>query len=154
MNHYIHMLLDSSASPVLVLVRLFPPVQSAVLPSGGIIQTLHSVSLFFWAGGLAYFVSHSLVRHLPLMTHLTIALGWALLPVLAQASPPDMINKFLDVLAPLLLASGSIIIAYGGYEIHRGRLSEGLHNLLAGLIVAMSIPLMRYFLRSIAGVNV
>ena len=74
-------------------------------------------------------------------------------PMLAQASPDQAVTRFLDFLAKIFLILGSLIIAYGAYLIHQGRVAEGLLGLLGGFILALAIPLMRFFL-SIAGITV
>jgi hypothetical protein len=76
-----------------------------------------------------------------------------LVPILAQASFDTAVQRFLDFLAKVFLILGAMVIAYGGYLIHQGRVAEGLLALLGGFILAMAIPLMR-FLLSLAGVNV
>ena len=74
-------------------------------------------------------------------------------PFLAQASPANMVNEFLNFLAVIFLVIGAILIANGGYQLHQGRIPEALLSILGGLVLAMAIPLMRYFLR-LAGINV
>ena len=74
-------------------------------------------------------------------------------PMLALASPDQAVSRFLDFLAKIFLILGSLIIAYGAYLIHQGRVAEGLLGLLGGFILALAIPLMRFFL-SIAGITV
>ena len=71
----------------------------------------------------------------------------------AQASFDTAVQRFIDVLAKVVLILGCLVIATGGYFIHQGRVSEGLLGLLGGFVLALAIPLMRFLLVS-AGVNV
>lgn len=71
--------------------------------------------------------------------------GFSLLvPMLAQAAPDQAIETFLSFLAKLFIIIGAIAIGYGGYEIARGRVVEGLLSVFGGLVLAMAIPLMRW----------
>ena len=38
------------------------------------------------------------------------------------------------------------MIAYGAYELGRGHISEGLLSVLAGFLLAIAIPLMKWLL--------
>jgi hypothetical protein len=77
--------------------------------------------------------------------------GFSVVPILAQASVDGAVDRFLSFLAKIFLILGVLIIAYGGYLIHQGRLSEGLLAILGGFILALAIPLMK-LLMQMAGV--
>ncbi len=72
-------------------------------------------------------------------------------PLLAQSDPSAMMKKAVDFLKDVFLVIGCIVIAYGGYEISRGRVVEGLMCIFGGLVLAIAIPLMRWFLQIAAG---
>lgn len=74
-----------------------------------------------------------------------------LFPLLAQVSIDGAVDSFLVFLAKIFLILGALVIAYGGYLIHQGRVSEGLLGLLGGFILALAIPLMKLLLQ-MAGV--
>jgi hypothetical protein len=67
-----------------------------------------------------------------------------LVPLLAQAAPDQAIETFLNFLAKLFIIIGAIAIGYGGYEVARGRVVEGLLSVFGGLVLALAIPLMRW----------
>jgi hypothetical protein len=75
----------------------------------------------------------------------------AITPMLAQADPTGPVEKFIHFLSEIFLVIGCIVIAYGGYEISRGRVVEGLMCILGGLILAIAIPLMKWLLQLTAG---
>ena len=66
------------------------------------------------------------------------------LPLLAQAAPEPAIERFLSFLAKVFIVIGAILIAFGAYELSRGRITEALFSVVAGLLLALSIPLMRW----------
>jgi len=70
--------------------------------------------------------------------------GLAFRPVLAQAAPTAPVDNFLTFLAKLFLVIGAIMIAYGGYEISRGRVVEGFMCTFGGLLLALAIPTMKW----------
>ena len=76
-----------------------------------------------------------------------------LVPLLAQAAPDGSIDTFLNFLAKAFLIIGSIVIAFGGYEISRGRVVEGLMCVFGGLLLAMAIPLMKWLLHITGALN-
>ena len=70
--------------------------------------------------------------------------GIAFTPLLAQADPTAPIEKFTHFLGEVFLIIGCITIAYGGYEVARGRVVEGLMCILGGLLLALAIPIMKW----------
>ena len=77
--------------------------------------------------------------------------GFGFSPLLAQSDPSAVVIKAVDFLKVIFLTIGSIVIAYGGYEISRGRVVEGLMCILGGLVLAIAIPLMKWLLQIAAG---
>ncbi len=65
--------------------------------------------------------------------------------MLAQASPDAAIDRFLEFIAKVMMMVGAIMIFFGGWKIHRGEISEGLLAILGGFIVALAIPIIRFF---------
>ncbi len=53
------------------------------------------------------------------------------------------VDNFLNFLTKIFLIVGSLVIAYGGYLLHQGRVSEGLLGFVGGFILAIAIPLMK-----------
>ena len=76
-----------------------------------------------------------------------------LVPLLAQASPEGPVDSFLSFLAKVFLILGAIVIAFGGYETSRGRVLEGLVSTLGGLMLSLSIPLMKWLLHITGAMN-
>lgn len=74
-----------------------------------------------------------------------------LVPLLAQAAPDQAIDTFLSFLSKVFLIIGAISICYGGYEIARGRLQEGLLAISGGLVVAIAVPTARWLMKVGAG---
>lgn len=72
-------------------------------------------------------------------------------PLLAQSDPSAIVNKAVNFLKDIFLVIGCIVIAYGGYEISRGRVVEGLMCIFGGLVLAIAIPLMKWLLQIAAG---
>ena len=84
------------------------------------------------------------IRVSGLEKEITRLAGSGFLPFLAQADPTGPINTFLTFLTQIFLVIGAILIAYGGYEISRGRVVEGLLCILGGLLLALAIPVMKW----------
>ena len=87
---------------------------------------------------------------LPALPASVLGFTFELIPMLAQASLDASVDRFLAFLAKVFLLLGALVIAYGGYLLHQGRVSEGLLGLLGGFILALAIPMMRFFIQ-IAG---
>ena len=67
-------------------------------------------------------------------------------PLLAQSSPETAIERFLAFMSKLFLVIGCIVIAFGSFELGRGRVMEGLLSVAAGFVLAIAIPLMKWLL--------
>jgi hypothetical protein len=68
----------------------------------------------------------------------------AFLVFLAQATPFAPIEQFLLLLGMFCLIIGVILLAYGGYQISQGRVTDGLLSVLGGFILAIAVPLMKW----------
>ena len=70
----------------------------------------------------------------------------AILGFFAQVSPFGPIEQFLQFLSAAGLVIGAISIAYGGYLLaSQGRIQDGLLAIFGGLVVALAVPLVRWF---------
>lgn len=65
--------------------------------------------------------------------------------LLAQASPDAKIEAFLAFLGKVMMLIGVVMIFFGGWKIHRGETADGLLAIVGGFIVALAIPIIRYF---------
>ena len=131
----------------MLAVLLISPAsaRSAGVPPG------QSFACKFVAGRPPVRCAHLLRKHAPgpirrtsLEKEFTKLAASGFLPFLAQADPTGPITTFLTFLTQIFLIIGGILIAYGGYEISRGRVVEGLLCILGGLLLALAIPVMKW----------
>ena len=74
-----------------------------------------------------------------------------LVPLMAQVSVSNAVQKFLDFMALIFLTIGVLVLVFAGYLLNQGRVAEGLMSLLSAFIIALAIPTMKLFLQ-LAGV--
>ena len=67
------------------------------------------------------------------------------LVLLAQAAAEPPIEPVLQFLGKIMMLVGVVMVFYGGWKIHRGETEDGILAIIGGFIVAMAIPIMKYF---------
>jgi hypothetical protein len=73
--------------------------------------------------------------------------------ILAQADVNSAITSFTTFLGRILLLIGIVIIAWGGWQVaRRGEHADGLIAIIGGFIIAMAVPIIRFF-ASLAGIS-
>jgi hypothetical protein len=64
--------------------------------------------------------------------------------LLAQASAPSF-DPLIDLFGKLFLVVGAVAIVRGGWMISRGEPESGLVSIIGGFVIALAIPIIRYF---------
>ncbi|MGE3313266.1 MAG: hypothetical protein AB7O66_25145 [Limisphaerales bacterium] len=62
--------------------------------------------------------------------------------ILAQAAVPGL-EQFLTLLQTISLLIGITLILYGAWQLHQGRISEGILSCVAGFICCIAVPIIR-----------
>jgi hypothetical protein len=73
--------------------------------------------------------------------------------ILAQADVNSAITSFTTFLGRILMLVGIVIVAWGGWQVaRRGEHADGLIAIVGGFIIAMAIPIIKFF-ASLAGLS-
>jgi len=63
--------------------------------------------------------------------------------ILAQASTVPGLVAFLAFLQTVSILTGICLVLYGAWQLHQGRVSEGVLSLVAGFLSCVTVPIVR-----------
>ena len=98
--------------------------------------------------GFCFFESHCTATHASYFSPLVSSVSSNAVPIvglLAQIATEPPLESVLQFLGKIMMLVGVVMIFQGGWKIHRGETSDGILAIIGGFIVAMAIPIIRYF---------
>ncbi|MGE3311204.1 MAG: hypothetical protein AB7O66_14645 [Limisphaerales bacterium] len=69
-------------------------------------------------------------------------LAMPIFAILAQAAVPGL-DQFVELLQTISLLIGITLILFGAWQLHQGRISEGILSCVAGFICCVAVPIIR-----------
>lgn len=74
-----------------------------------------------------------------------------LTPILAQAGMEPSLDPIFGFLGKIMMLVGSVVLFIGGWKIYKGEPDVGVMAIIGGGLIAMAIPLIKYFFSIFGG---